>query len=203
MSWFHHADDYYDSDGMGSYVGDEANYYDDDEESIESDSSYHCRSIISGLYASCIQYLDLSDEVWESFVTMESFQPDMEKIIVALQSNRSLEKAEITWEVLAAIGESKQGRLFRSLGNLPTLQLMSLDGGDGSRTAIPMRVLADALCNTSNGSINTLELSGFKISSRSEVEQLARGLKARVKTLARLTLENIVIDVEDNADRIS
>jgi hypothetical protein len=131
MSWYNYnytddgEYDYYDSDNEGQYLNDDGYDYghgdnvyddgydlgeddsDDDEESIESDSSYQRRSIISGLHASCIQHLDLSDVVWESFVTMESFQPDMENIIVALQSNRSLETINISTEVLAAIGESE------------------------------------------------------------------------------------------------
>jgi hypothetical protein len=45
-----------------------------------------------------------------------------------------------------------------------------------------------------------LQLSRFKIGSRSEVEQLARGLKARVASLESLTLENIVLDVEGKTE---
>jgi hypothetical protein len=138
MSWFHQADDggrdYYDSDGMGSYVVDEdiilneddydseeddfdfndendenedEDSDDDDSESRESDSLRR-RNIISGLHASSLQYLGLAGELWESSVTMESFQPDMENIIVALQSNRSLESIEISREILAAIGEANE-----------------------------------------------------------------------------------------------
>jgi hypothetical protein len=158
----------------------------------ESDSLRR-RNIINGLHASSLQYLVLSNDLWASSVTMESFQPDLENIIVALQSNRSLEKISIRWDVLIAIGESDQRRLFRSVGSLPTLQRMSVWGGTN---AIHTRLLADALSETSNG-IKFLELSGLKISSRSEVEQLARGLKARVGSLDRLTLEGIVLDVDD------
>jgi hypothetical protein len=162
----------------------------------DDDDSFRRRNIISCLHASCIQHLDLSNELWTSSVTMESFQSDIENIIVALQSNQNLAKVDSSWEVLAAIGENDQGRLFYSVGNLPTLQRLSLCGGAGSPTAIHTRVLADALSETSNG-LKSLELCGFTISSRSEVEQLARGLKARVESLARLTLEDIVLDVED------
>jgi hypothetical protein len=49
---------------------------------------------------------------------------------------------------------------------------------------------------TSNG-IRPLKLFGLKINKRSVVEQLARGLKARVGSLATLWLEYIVLDVED------
>jgi hypothetical protein len=42
-----------------------------------------------------------------------------------------------------------------------------------------------------------LGLSDFKISSLSEVEQLARGLKARVESLEMFMLEGIVLDMED------
>jgi hypothetical protein len=208
MSWYDNdgdTDSYYDyyaSDGSwrenivpeDDYSGDED--YDDeyDEEAVESDSLRR-RNIISGLHASSVQYLGLSDELWESPATMESFQPDVENIIVALQSNRSLETIRISRDVLATIGESDQERLFRSVGNLPTLQDMSVFGGAGLSMAIHTRVLADALSETSNG-IESLCLSGFKISSRSEVERLAVGLKARVESLERLTLEDIVLDVE-------
>jgi hypothetical protein len=194
---WHAFNDGYDDDGddyQGDYGGDDDV---DEEESIESDS-LHRRSIINGLHASSVQHLDLSDRLWRSSVTMESFQPGVENIIVALQSNRSLKTVEISWEVLAAIGEIDQGRLFCSLGNLPTLLRMSLDGGAGSPTRIHTRVLADALSETSNG-LNSLVLYGLKISSRSEVEQLARGLKSIVETLERLTLGDIVLDVEDKA----
>jgi hypothetical protein len=130
---------------------------------------------------------------------MESVQPDLENIIVALKSNRSLQTIRISRDVLAAIGESDQGSLFRSLGSLPTLRDMSVYGSPESPTAIHTRVLADALSETSNG-IFKLNLSGFKISSRSEVEQLARGLKARVGSLRTLALVDIVLDgVEDKA----
>jgi hypothetical protein len=165
-------------------------------EMAESDSLRR-RNIITGLHASSsLQHLILSNKLWASSTTMESFQPDLENIIVALQSNCSLEKISISWDVLIAIGESDQGRLFYSVGNLPTLQRMSVWGGTESPTAIHTRVLADALSETSNG-IKFLELCGLMISSRSEVERLARGLKARVGSLDRLTLEGIVPDVED------
>jgi hypothetical protein len=105
-------------------------------------------NIINGLHASSLQHLILSNELWASSVTMESFQPDLENLIVALQSNRSLKVIDISCGVLAAIGESGQGRLFRSLGNLPTLNYMSVLEGTGSPTAIHTRVLTDALSET-------------------------------------------------------
>jgi hypothetical protein len=182
------------SDEDDSYEEDESS---DDEESIESDSIRR-GNIISGLHASSLQHLKLSDELWESSVPMESLQPDLENLLVALQSNRSLEEIRIRRDFLAAIGESDQGRLFRSLGNLPSLRKMSVYGSPESLSVIHTRVLADALSKTSNG-IKSLLLSGFKISSRSEVEQLACGLKARVETLEILILEDIVLDVEDKA----
>jgi hypothetical protein len=159
------------------------------------DSSLRRRDVISGLHASSVRDLRVWDQLWES---SESFQPDLENIIVALQSNRSLQTISISRDVLAAIGESDQGSLFRSLGNLSTLHRMSVYGGAGiSPTVIQMRVFADALSETING-IESLCISGFKVSSRSEVEQLARGLKARVETLVSLRLANIVLDgVED------
>lgn len=46
---------------------------------------------------------------------------------------------------------------------------------------------------------SALELYGFQISSRSEVEQLVHGLKARVESLEMLTLKDIVLDVIDKA----
>jgi hypothetical protein len=198
MSWFDNAGggdyDYYDGWLGGDYPDDDDDD-DDDGESIEADSARRAY-IINGLYASSVEHLDLSDVLWTSSVMMESFQSDVENIIVALQSNRTLKTVDISCEVLAAIGESNQGRLFCSLGNLPTLRLMSLSGGAGSPTAIHMRVFADALSETSNG-LKSLELSGFKISSRSEVEQLARGLKSRVESLETLVLVRTVLDAED------
>jgi hypothetical protein len=161
-----------------------------------SSDSLRRREIISELHASCLWHLNLSDDgwaPWASSVTMGSFQLDLENVIVALQSNCSLQTIGISKDILAAIGESDQRRLFCNVGNLPTLQRMSLYSYPD--TAIHMRVVADALSETSNG-LKALHLSGFKISSRLEVEQLARGLKARVASLDRLILEDIVIDVE-------
>jgi hypothetical protein len=140
--------------------------------------------------------LDLSDELWASSVAMESFQSDVENIIVALQSNRSLYTINISKNILAAIGESDQRRLFCLLGNLPSLQHLSINGGAESPTALHTRALADAFSETSNG-IKLMKLSGFKISSRSEVEQLARGLRARVGSLGTLWLNGIELDVKD------
>jgi hypothetical protein len=73
---------------------------------------------------------------------------------------------------------------------------MTVYRGAGSPKTLPTRVLADALSETSNG-LTTLILSKFKIGSRSEVEQLARGLKARVGSLNTLMIDGIVLDVED------
>jgi hypothetical protein len=175
-----------DSDGDWHYAED------DEEEMIESDSLRR-RNIISSLQASSLQHLSLTDELWESSVTMESFQPaDVESIIVALQSNRSLEMIDFSSDILAAIGESDQRRFFFGVGNLPTLQRMFLYGD----AAIHMRILADALSGTSND-LKVLRLSDLKINSRSEVEQLARGLKARVDSLKTLILDDIVLGVED------
>jgi hypothetical protein len=164
-------------------------------QSREMEESDSLRNIIRGLHESSLRHLYLSDELWASFGTME-LQRDMENIIVALQSNRSLVTVSISNDVLAAIGESDQGRLFRSLGNLPTLRHMTVYGRSMSPKTFPTRVLADALSETSNG-LTILNLSSFKIGSRSEVEQLARGLKARVGSLTTLTLEDIVLDVKD------
>jgi hypothetical protein len=161
-----------------------------------SSYSLRRRNAISGLHASSLEYLDLTVELWASSVTMEPFHPDLENIIVALQSNRSLKTIDISGGILRAIGESDQGRLFRSLGNLPTLQQMTVYRGAGSPTAIHTRVLADALSETSNG-LAVFQLSSSKIGSRSEVEQLARGLKARVGSLETLILADIVLDVKD------
>jgi hypothetical protein len=188
MNW--HDDDDASDDASDVYDGE-----DDGDESIESDSLQR-RNIISYLHASSLWDLRLSVDLWESSVTTESFQPDVENIILALQSNRSLETIDISGEVLAAIGERDQKRLFCSVGNLPTLRRMSVHGGAGSSTAIHTPALADALSETSNG-IKTLQLFDFNISSRSEVEQLGRGLKARVESLEILMLQNIVLDVED------
>jgi hypothetical protein len=198
MSWFHHSDDGgFDYDSDDGYDGDDVyNFRDDDDEGSINSDSLRRWNIISSLHASSLQHLRLSDELWESSVTLESFQPDVKNIIIALHSNRSLERIHISRNVLAAIGEIDQGRLFYSVGSLPTLQRMSLCGVAGSASAIHTRVLADALSKTSN-SLTSLEVSGFKISSRSEVEQLARGLNARVGSLKRLTLGDIVLDAED------
>jgi hypothetical protein len=73
---------------------------------------------------------------------------------------------------------------------------MTVYRGAVSPSAIHTRVLADALSETSNR-LKLLELSGFQISSRSEVEQLARGLKGRVGSLEILWLDDIVLNVED------
>jgi hypothetical protein len=164
---------------------------DDDEELIETESLRRS-DIISELHASSLQHLELLAELWVTSVATESFQSGVENLILALQSNRSLTTIAISGEVLAAIGESNLGRLFRSLGNLPTLQIMEVCGGIGSASAIHMRVLADALSETSNG-INFLQLFGFQISSRSEVKHLARGLKARAGSLRMLCLVDIVL----------
>jgi hypothetical protein len=164
---------------------------------MEESHSLRRWNIINGLNAGSIRELDLSDELWASSVTMEPFQPDLENIIVALQSNRNLKTIRISNDVLAAIGENNQGRLFRSVGNLPTLRQMTVYGRSVSPKTFPTRVLAAALSETSNG-LTTLIISSFKIGSRSEVEQLARGLKARVLgSLKTLTLGCIVLDVED------
>jgi hypothetical protein len=161
-----------------------------------SSDSLRRRDIISELHASSLYNLNMLDKTCLSFVTTRSFQPGVEDVIVALQSNHSRQTIGISKNILAAIGESDQGRLFCSLANLPTLQRMSLWGGTRSPTAIHTRVLADALSDTSND-IKLLELSSFKISSRSEVERLAVGLKARVASLDSLTLEASALDVED------
>jgi hypothetical protein len=169
-----HGYDYYDSDGEGHYINENdqsVDDTDDEEEWIESESLRR-RNIISELHASSLQDLDLSDDIWASSVTMESFQPDLENMILELQSNRSLITIRISREFLAAIAETDQGRLFRSLGNFPTLQHMTIYGGAELPSAIHTRVL-DALSETSN-SMRSL---------RSEVDQLARGLKARVGSL--------------------
>jgi hypothetical protein len=63
----------------------------------------------------------------------------------SLLPKAGLETIDISRGVLVAIGESDQRRLFRSLGNLPTLQRMTLCGGTGSPTAIHTRVFAASL----------------------------------------------------------
>jgi hypothetical protein len=128
-------------------------------EMAESDSLRRS-SIITGLHASSLQHLILSNKLWASSATMESFQHDLETIIVALQLNRSLEKISISWDILIAVLESDQGHLFCGVGNLPTLQRMPVWGGTGSASAIHTRVLADALSETRNG-IRILGISCF------------------------------------------
>ena len=132
-------------------------------------NSLRRRNFINDLHASFIQYLVLSDELWGT---------DLENLIVALQSNRSLQRIYICGRFLAAIRESDQRRLFCCLGNLLTLQTVGIHGHTSS-SIIHTRIVANALSETSNG-VRRLELSNFTISSRSEVERLAFGLKARV-----------------------
>jgi hypothetical protein len=170
---------------------------------IDADDYYNVHAVhklwdvCSRLRLSTIRYLHFSVELWGSSVTsVESFQFGVETIIIALQSNSSLKTIGISMDVLAAIGESDQERLFCSVGNLPTLERMSVFSTPELSTFIHTRVLADALSQTSNG-IKKMELFGLKISSRSEVEQLARGLKARVESLDTLMLDGIVLNVED------
>jgi hypothetical protein len=119
--------------------------------------------------------------------------------MVALQPNHSLVMINISNNILVALEDHDQGRLFCSLGNLPTLQQMTVNDGAESPSAIHTQVLADALSETSNDT-KILELTGLKISSRLEVEQLARGLKARIGSLISLTLDDIVLDVEDQTE---
>jgi hypothetical protein len=96
-------DDYVDDDDLHEHGDDDED--DDDDNSIESDSL--CRSeIIIELPASFLQYLKLSDELWVTSVATESFQSDIENLIVALQSNRSLTTIIIYVDILAAIGVS-------------------------------------------------------------------------------------------------
>jgi hypothetical protein len=54
------------------------------------------KNIISGLHASSLQHFELTGELWASSGTMEPFQPDLENIIVALQSNSSLNTLRIS-----------------------------------------------------------------------------------------------------------
>jgi hypothetical protein len=154
--------------------------------------------VISDLHASSIAALGLEGEIWRtSFPTMASFRPVLENLLVALESNRSLVDISVSKDMLALIGESDQARLFCALGNLPSLRFMSMTGGSpGSPTVIHTRVLAEALTRTSNG-IRLLHISGFELSTRSQVEQLADGLKNRSASLERLTLEDIVLGGED------
>jgi hypothetical protein len=159
------------SDGYNRYGYDGRDYYgildqysfndegsdgeDSDEEedgdATESDSVLR-RNIINRLHASSLQYLRLSGEQWTSFPTMASFRPDLENLISALQSNRSLKEIHICDDILALIGESDQGRLFGILRNLPNLERMFVTGGSPeSPTVIHTRVVAEALSQTSNG----------------------------------------------------
>jgi hypothetical protein len=94
--------------------------------------------------------------------------------------------------------QHNQGRIFCSLGNLPTLQHMTVYRGAVSPTTIHTQVLADALSETSN-KMKSLGLFGLKISCRSEVDQLARGLQALAESLEILRLEGIVLDVKDES----
>jgi hypothetical protein len=73
-------------------------------------------------------------------VTMETVSADLENIMVALQSNRSLSRHQ--WGgIFADIGETTRTS-FRSLGNLRTLRMTVY------RCAVSMQVLADALSET-------------------------------------------------------
>jgi hypothetical protein len=210
MSWY--GNDSYDGDDLsGRYDWDDQRLdgWDDvrdderfdgrddsDDDSIES-ASVRRRNIISCVHASSLYDLKLSGEPWTFFATTESFRPDLENLITALQSNRSLETIAISEEFLTDIGESDQGRIFCRVGNVPTLRHMSVCGSSESHMAIHTRVLADALSQTSNACIDSLHISGFKLSSRSEVQQLADGLKNRAASLETLILEDIVLDGED------
>jgi hypothetical protein len=198
MSW--------DGDGIAGYVDDYYHGFDgiigedseeEDDEPTESDSVLRRNVIISELHASSLDNLSLASDLWTSFPTMASFRPVLENLLAALESNRSLETIHIGENILAIIGESDQGRLFGILGNLPSLEHMFVAGGSpGSPTVIHARVLTEALSQTSNG-IKLLQISGFELSSHSEVEQLAAGLKNRAASLEMLLLEDIVLVGED------
>jgi hypothetical protein len=189
---FHNGYSYHDP---GYYRYDEDGF--DDDEDYRESASVRRRNIISRVHESSLDNLRLSGELWTSFPTMASFRPDLENLLAALESNRSLETITISKDILAIIGESDQGRLFCTLGSLPNLLHMTVSGGSPeSPTVIHTRILAEALSQTSNG-IKLLQISGFELSSRLEVEQLATGLKNRVATLHTLKLDDIVLDGED------
>jgi hypothetical protein len=122
-----------------------------------------------------------------------SQQADLENIIGALQSNRSLNSISISRDVLAAIGKASETRhYFLQLG-VPTLQTLVVWGGL-TRPPLFTRRYSLIRYQTSN-SIKFLELSG----RRSAVAQSGAACTRSSESVGSLwvVLESIVFDVED------
>jgi len=72
----------------------------------------------------------LAGDEWASFSQSAMFRSDFSKVLAALRSNCHLVVLDIGYEFLGGIGVVDQERLFRSVGQLEPLQLLSVSGMD-------------------------------------------------------------------------
>jgi hypothetical protein len=126
-------------------------------------------------------FLNLQDEAWawDEPVDLGSMK---EKVLAALEVNRTLRCVYVGYRFLRGINEGNQRRFFRALEHIPTLKTLRFDGLPGKDGGIRMQVLLESLSRLVTG-LHLLLIRGITLSDKSEVELLADALGARGASL--------------------
>jgi hypothetical protein len=133
--------------------------------------------------------LDLEDKVWawDEPIDLRSIK---EKVLAALEVNRTLERVCVGYRFLRDISQADQKRFFRALENIPTLKTLLFDGLPGKYGGICTRVLLESLSRLVTG-LHSLLIQGITFSDKSKVELLVDALGARGASLRDLSILGI------------
>jgi hypothetical protein len=150
---------------------------------------------IRNLFGRTLDVLILCGVEWASGVP-EQLMHDRQQIFSALETNRTVTTVFVDSQFLAAASEEEHRRLYRALGDIPTL--VNLRPHLAQYEAIFMTDLLGSLPRLVDG-IHVFGISNIALNSDQEVELLANAVGSRGDPLGMLTLDGIV----NNVDAIS
>jgi hypothetical protein len=149
---------------------------------------------IRNLFGRTLDVLILCGVEWASGVP-EQLMHDRQQIFSALETNLTVTTVFVDSQFLAAASEEEHRRLYRALGDIPTLVNLRLHlAQDG---AIFMTDLLGSLPRLVDG-IHVFGISNIALNSDQEVELLANAVGSRGVSLRSLTLICIASEVDAN-----
>jgi hypothetical protein len=168
----------------------------EDAEDAELDMFRQHRLVtITNLLDRTLDILVLCGEAWASGFP-EQLMHDKQQIFSALETNRTLTKVFVDSHFLAAASEDEHRRLYRALGDIPTLVNLGLQMAQYE--SIFMTDLLGSLPRLVDG-LHDFTICNIGLKSDQEVELLANAVGSRGVSLRSLTLICIASEVDANS----
>jgi hypothetical protein len=121
----------------------------------------------------------------------------IERLLAALEKNRSLLTVTIGYEFLEEWSKPQQRRLFCAIRNQPHLLKLNVTGLRSSPEVIDTGMVLESLMHLQSGRLQKLMISKIELSYKSEVLLLANMLATRSASLQSISLKGLVSTATD------